>query len=163
MPGLSGVRGVCPSGVQYGRLVETARTQIERARPRALAQRWLRWFIFALVFQDMRLFRAASRLLWFYQRSGVQWLARRLGLLKLLRLSKTEALLPTLPIRFLKPRGQIVPPTWEWPGQRPARVALFTGCVMSTAFAETDRATARVLAANGCEVHLRRARVAAAH
>lgn len=145
---------VCPSGVQYGRLVESARSQIERARPRPLMQRLLRWFVFALVFQDMRLFRVASRLLWFYQRSGVQWLARRLGLLKLLRLSKTEALLPTLPTRFLKPRGQIVPPTWERPGQRPARVAIFTGCVMSTAFAETDRATARVLAANGCEVHL---------
>src|ERR1051326_3868582 len=70
---------VCPSGVQYGRLVETARSQIERARPRPLAQRLLRWSVFALLFQDMRLFRAVNRLLWLYQRRGEQWLARRSG------------------------------------------------------------------------------------
>jgi glycolate oxidase iron-sulfur subunit len=145
---------VCPSGVQYGRLVETARAQIERARPRALSQRLLRRFVFGALFQDMRLFRAANRLLWFYQRSGAQWLARRVGLLKMLRLHKTEALLPVLPARFLRPRGQMIPPTWPNGAQPQQRVALFTGCVMSTAFAETDRATARVLAANGCEVHL---------
>ncbi len=145
---------VCPSGVQYGRLVEAARTQIERARPRPLAQRLLRQLVFGAVFADMRLFRSVNHLLLLYQRSGAQWLARRLGILKLLRLHKTEALLPPLPTRFLKPRGQIIPPTWTKDGHMPTRVALFTGCVMSTAFAETDRATARVLAANGCEVHL---------
>ncbi len=145
---------VCPSGVQYGQLVEAARTQIERARPRPLAQRLLRWFVFGAVFADMRLFRAVNRLLWLYQRSGTQWLARRLGMLRLLRLHKTEALLTPLPTRFLKPSGQIISPTWTKDGQISTRVALFTGCVMSTAFAETDRATARVLAANGCEVHL---------
>jgi glycolate oxidase iron-sulfur subunit len=145
---------MCPSGVQYGRLVETARSQIERARLRPLAQRLLRWGVFALLFQDMRLFRTVNRLLWLYQRSGGQWLARRSGILKLLRLHKTEALLPALPARFLKPRNQVVAPTWKQPNQPPTRVALFTGCVMSTAFAETDRATVRVLAANGCEIHL---------
>ncbi|HEY7356777.1 MAG TPA: heterodisulfide reductase-related iron-sulfur binding cluster, partial [Ktedonobacterales bacterium] len=147
---------VCPSGVQYGRLVEAARAQIERARPRPLNQRLLRWFVFGAVFQDMRLFRALNRLLWLYQHSGAQWLARRLGVLKLLRLQEAEALLPSLPARFLKPRGQVVAPTWTRDGQPQAgaRVALFAGCVMSTAFAETDRATTRVLAANGCEVHL---------
>lgn len=145
---------VCPSGVQYGRLVETARAQIERARPRPLAQRLLRWAVFGVLFQDMRLFRSVNRLLWCYQRSGAQWLARRLGVLKLLRLQEAEALLPPLPARFVRPRGQIIAPTWTRDGQPQARVALFAGCVMSTAFAETDRATARVLAANGCEVHL---------
>ena len=145
---------VCPSGVQYGRLVETARAQIERARPRPLAQRLLRWFVFGVLFQDIRLFRAVNRLLGFYQRSGAQWLARRLGVLKLLRLQKAESLLPSLPVRFVRPRGQIIAPTWTRDGQPQARVALFAGCVMSTAFAETDRATTRVLAANGCEVHL---------
>ncbi len=145
---------VCPSGVRYGELVEAARAQIERARPRPLAQRLLRRFVFGALFQDMRLFRAVSRLLGFYQWSGAQWLARRLGILRLLRLREAEALLPALPARFLRPRGQVFPPTWGEAGRPQKRVALFTGCVMSTAFAEIDRATARVLAANGCEVHL---------
>ena len=47
--------------------------------------------------------------------------------------------------------------TWErGPGgegeNAPPRVALFTGCIMSTAFAETTRATARLLARRGYEV-----------
>jgi len=145
---------VCPSGVQYGRLVEAARAQIERARPRPLAQRLLRRFVFGALFGNMRLFRTANRLLWLYQHSGLQWLARRLGILKLLRLQEAEALLPALSSRFLTPRGQVIAPTWSAAGKPRARVALFAGCMMSTAFAETDRATARVLAANGCEVHI---------
>lgn len=144
---------VCPSGVQYGKLVEAARAQIERARPRPLRQRLLRRVVFGGLFQDMRLFRAANRLLWLYQRSGAQWLARRLGIFKLLGLQQTEALLPPLPAHFVQPRNQVIAPTWH-SSQPTKRVALFTGCVMSTAFAETNRATTRVLAANGCEVHL---------
>jgi glycolate oxidase iron-sulfur subunit len=50
--------------------------------------------------------------------------------------------------RFFVPEGQVYPTV----GERRARVALFAGCIMSTAFAAVDRATARVLARNGCEV-----------
>ena len=143
---------VCPSGVQYGKLVETARAQIERARPRSLHQRVLRWTFFAGVFAYMRLFRLVNRLLWLYQRGGLQWFARKSGILKLLRLREMEALLPPMPARFFVPCGQVVRSA---SGEQPrARVALFAGCIMSTAFAETDRATMRVLAANGCEVHV---------
>lgn len=146
---------VCPSGVQYGKLVEAARTQIERARQRPLAQRLLRWAVFAGVFAHMRLFRLVNRLLFLYQRGGLQGLARKTGILKLLRLREMEALLPPLPARFFVPRGQVsVAPSAGANKQPRARVALFAGCIMSTAFAETDRATARVLAANGCEVHV---------
>ena len=152
---------VCPSGVQYGKLVEAARTQIERARQRSaprmgrsLSQRVLRWVVFAGLFAHMRLFRLVNRLLWLYQRGGLQWVARKSGILKLLRLQEMEALLPPLPARFFVPRGQSSAASSNvGDGQPRARVALFAGCIMSTAFAETDRATMRVLAANGCEVH----------
>jgi glycolate oxidase iron-sulfur subunit len=150
---------VCPSGVQYGQLLEAARTQIERARPRPLRQRLLRWLVFRHLLNDMRLFLAINRLLWLYQRLGLQWLARRSGLLRLLRLAEAEALLPVIPARFMRPRGQVVLPS-SLPLAPPApspprtRVALFAGCLMSTAFAETDRATTRVLAAQGCAVHV---------
>jgi glycolate oxidase iron-sulfur subunit len=146
---------VCPSGVQYGKLVEAARTQIERARPRPLKQRVLRWVVFAGVFAHMRLFRLVNRLLWLYQRGGLQWVARKAGILKLLRLQEMEVLLPPLPARFFVPRGQrSVAASNAEDGKPRARVALFAGCIMSTAFAETDRATTRVLAANGCEVYV---------
>jgi glycolate oxidase iron-sulfur subunit len=84
-----------------------------------------------------------------YQRSGARWLARRLGLLRALGLGTSEQLLPDVPTRFLVPSDEVYPAS---PGEvdsasaRAGRaVAFFAGCVMSTALADVDRATIRVL------------------
>jgi glycolate oxidase iron-sulfur subunit len=160
---------VCPSGVQYGQLVETARAQIERAVPRRGVRRLFGRLAFDGLFGSMPRFRAFASALRLYQRSGLQAVARTSGVLRLLGLAERERMLPRLDGEFLVPRGQTWSPTW---GARDAeasprdlalippsagpprtrRVALFAGCVMSTAYAEVDRATARVLTANGCEV-----------
>ena len=139
---------VCPSGVQYGQLVETARTQIERAAPGSLGARLARRLAFDGLFASMPRFRAFAALLRLYQRSGLQALARASGALRLFGLVERERMLPPIDRSFLVPAGQ----TWQSEGPARRRVALFAGCVMSTAYAEIDRATARVLAANGCEV-----------
>ncbi len=142
---------VCPSGVEYGKLVEASRTQIERATPGSPAKRGLRWVIFRQLFGNMHLFRLFSRLLYFYQHFGIQWLARHLGILHVLHVDEMEQILPKFPAYFLTPDKQqykpVTPSTIE-----ETRVALFAGCIMSTAFAETDRATIRVLQATGCTV-----------
>jgi glycolate oxidase iron-sulfur subunit len=148
---------VCPSGVQYGKLVEAARTQVERATPGSPIKRGIRWFIFRQLFGNMRMFRRLSYLLSLYQRSGLQWLARKLGILRILRLYEMESLLPSLPAAFLVPSGQTyatADTARTSPGheEAPTKVALFAGCIMSTAFAETDRATIRVLMKAGCTV-----------
>lgn len=140
---------VCPSGVAYGQLVETARAQIERARPRPLWQRAARFAAFGGLFADMRSMRLASAALRLYQRSGLRRVARGSGALRLLGLASTEAMLPEMPAAFVRSTGQVYPPL---SAPRRGRVALFAGCVMSTAFAQTDRATVRVLTANGYEV-----------
>ncbi len=139
---------VCPSGVQYGRLVEPARYQVEQARTHGPLETLLRWVVFGHLFADMRLFRAFSRSVWLYQATGLQALARRTGLLGRLGLERMEALLPVVGRGFLVPRGQVFPPS----GSRRYRVGLFGGCVMSTAFASTHAATVRVLQRHGCEV-----------
>ncbi|HET8845927.1 MAG TPA: heterodisulfide reductase-related iron-sulfur binding cluster, partial [Ktedonobacteraceae bacterium] len=148
---------VCPSGVEYGKLVESARTQIERARPLPLFQRILRKLIFKQLFGNMRIFRGMSRLLYLYQRSGLQWLAHHLGILRLLRLAEAESLLPQLPSHFVVATDQRYSPqaaSGEATSLPVPGVALFNGCIMSTAFAETNRATIRVLQAHGCSVSL---------
>ncbi len=142
---------VCPSGVEYGKLVEAARTQIERATPGSPAKRGLRWVIFRQLFGNMYIFRLLSRLLYFYQHFGIQWLARHLGILRVLHLDEMEQLLPKFPAYFLLPNSQQHEPIPSSTGEE-TRVALFVGCIMSTAFAETDRATIRVLQATGCTV-----------
>lgn len=147
---------VCPSGVLYGQILESSRTQIEHARadgrlaPHPWHVRLARGAAFGLLFKHLGLLRLFSRLMWFYQRSGVQALARRTGLLKLLGLDETEALLPPISRHFVVPSGQIYPAI----GTTRHHVALLTGCIMSTAFAEIHTATIRVLQRNGCEVLL---------
>jgi glycolate oxidase iron-sulfur subunit len=140
---------VCPSGVRYGQLVETARAQIERARPRPAWQRAARVAAFDGLFADMRGMRLAGTMVRLYQRSGMRRLARGSGVLRRLGLASAEAMLPEMPADFVRPRNQVYPPLT---GTARGRVALFAGCVMSTVFAQTDRATVRVLTANGYEV-----------
>jgi glycolate oxidase iron-sulfur subunit len=140
----------CPSGVQYDKLIEATRAQIERNYPRPIADRMLRRMLFEF-------FPRPERLRWLlgpmriYQRSGLQSLARRSGLLKLLpaSLGAMEALLPSL--RRNTSSG-ILPERIEAQGQRRLRVGMLLGCVQSIFFPEVNAATARVLAAEGCEV-----------
>jgi glycolate oxidase iron-sulfur subunit len=141
---------VCPSGVKYGNLVEAARSQIETAREPeySLLKRLVRLVTLQGLFAHKNLFYSFAALLVAYQRSGVQWLVRKSGLLKLLRLSQMEAMLPPVDWPFVR-AGQ---ESWQAAGTERHRVNLFAGCIMSTAFAGIDRATGRVLARNGVTV-----------
>ncbi len=155
---------VCPSGVQYGAILEASRAQIEQARergahdptapatlpPRPLWQRALRGVVFGALFKEMGLFRAFSATMRLYQRSGAQWIARKSGLLSLIGMADAERMLPPINPHFTVPRGQIYPAE----GERRYSVAVLTGCIMSTAFAGVHEATIRVLQKNGCEVIL---------
>jgi glycolate oxidase iron-sulfur subunit len=158
---------ICPTGVQYGSLLEASRTQIEQARtpaaasglaasvqptlaPRPLWQRMLRRVVFDGLFSSMALFRGFSRLLKLYQRSGTQRVARSSGVLRMLGLDEMETMLPPLSRRFTVPLGQI----YRAHGERRRTVAMLSGCIMSTAFAEVHQATIRVLQHNGCDVLL---------
>ena len=87
---------VCPSGVQYGPLVEASRAQLEQHRPRPLVQRIGRRVGMAWLFGDDRRMRSLVRAMGLYQRSGLQALARRSGVLSLLRMADLEAMLPRL-------------------------------------------------------------------
>lgn len=139
---------VCPSGVEYGQIVEASRAQIESHRPASPRARVLRTLVFDFVFADMRRFRALNYGLKLYQRTPLSTLARKSGLLKLMGLDQAEQMMPRLSDEFVVPHGETIPAQGEYRG----RVALFVGCVMSTAYADVHRATARVLARNGFEV-----------
>src|SRR2546429_1050727 len=87
----------CPSGVKFGFLMESARGQIERHYQYSAADRRFKHLILR-TFTDPTRLRAVTGLLSFYQRSGLQKLARASGTLSLFgRLGKMEALLPAIP------------------------------------------------------------------
>src|SRR5437879_758189 len=84
-----------------------------------------------------------------YQRSGLQAVARAIGVLKLLGLSERERFLPRIDDDFFYSRhGRTYPAA----GPRRARVAFFAGCIANVAFARLNESTIRVLTSNGCEV-----------
>ena len=143
---------VCPAGVRYGEMFEHGRADIERAgvmrKPfrdlvRTFALRWL--------FTQPRVLRAAGRLVWIYQASGLEWLVRRLKLTALLpaRLRGLESLTPQVQRRF---SDALIRPVETPPANRKYRVGLLTGCVQDLAFSHVNRDTADALLANGCEV-----------
>ncbi|RPI50623.1 MAG: 4Fe-4S dicluster domain-containing protein [Acidobacteria bacterium] len=138
----------CPSGVQYDSLLEAARPQVEREARRSFGDRAFRRLIFAMFPYPARL-RALSWPLGLYQKLGVQKLVHKSGLLGVLpqRLQSMERLLP--PIAF---GGNGLPSRVPAQGPQRKRVGLLLGCVQRVFFGNVNEATARVLAAEGCEV-----------
>ena len=126
-----------------------ARAQIEQHYQRPLASRVARDFVYRRLLPHPRRIAAAARVLRVYQRTGLAALARGTGILKLLGLQDRERLLPKIDTEFFfGDLGKTFPAR----GPRRARVAFFAGCVAQVTFSELNRATIRVLQANGCEV-----------
>ncbi|MEV1291859.1 heterodisulfide reductase-related iron-sulfur binding cluster [Pseudonocardia sp. NPDC049635] len=154
----------CPSGVQYDKLLESVRPQIERNVPRDRADKLFRDAIFAL-FPYRRRLRLAALPGALYQRlralPAVRKLAerlpgrlatptmRRLAAPTMRRLAAVESLLPPVSVREAFAR---LPVHTAAVGRRRARVALLTGCVQDVFFHRVNEATVRVLAAEGCDV-----------
>ncbi|MHB8631646.1 MAG: (Fe-S)-binding protein [Candidatus Limnocylindria bacterium] len=134
----------CPSGVSFGKLMEGARSQVVAARRPSFGEALLRRAAFR------GLITSPSRLALF-ARFG--YLSKRLGartVLRAIRLTRLAELLDLVPDR--PPTSAPLPDRFAASGPKRGTVALFTGCVMRAAFAETNAATARVLARNGIEV-----------
>jgi glycolate oxidase iron-sulfur subunit len=141
----------CPSGVEYGRLVEAARGQIEEHYKRSLLERLLRDLFFYRILPHRRRLEIVGRVLRFYQESGMEKLVLSSGLLKLFpdQLENVARLAPRMERPFFTSQlGTVVPAM----GRRRYRVAFFAGCVANLFFAGLNEATVRVLARNGCEV-----------
>ena len=138
----------CPSGVRYDQLIESTRAQIERRHTRPAPQRLLREAIFAVVTRPerLRLLRGPLRA---YQRTGLSGPLRRSGLLARLApsLAAMEAAAPALEAK------EIVPEFTPASGPRRGCVAMILGCVQREFFPGVNAATARVLAAEGYDVH----------
>src|SRR5262245_54909560 len=146
----------CPSGVQYGKLIEPFRIHAARTLPAqdrlGLLQRLL---LFHITPHARRMRWALAPARWL-QWSGLDRLAARLGLLRFLPKSARQ-LHDMLP--HLEPHYGRLPEVLPAEGKRRARVALFIGCAGDAFFPQTTLATARVLQRNGCEVWIPRGQV----
>jgi len=146
----------CPSGVQYDKLIEDTRPQIERNIPRIATDSAFRKLLFATFPHPGRLRILALPML-AYQRFGFQRLVRKSGLLKFLpeRFAAMEALLPTVPNSLFHRLPATTPGIifqTEHATERKPRVGLLTGCVQQVFFQHVNEATLNVLSAEGYTV-----------
>jgi glycolate oxidase iron-sulfur subunit len=166
----------CPSGVQYDQIIAAAREWTEAAggeltgdraasglRPsgvapggalpearRPLRDRLTRAGIFALFPYPARL-RVATAPLRALQRTGADRLIARTGLVGRVSPAAEQALRLAPPAGQPMPAGRL-PERVAARGERRAVVGMLTGCVQSVFFPRVNAATARVLAAEGCDV-----------
>lgn len=145
----------CPSGVQYGKLIEPFREYLEAqdpgrsVRPLSAIQRFMLFSIFPSRLRT-RLALAPAR---FAQWTGLDAIAEKVGLNSLLpkKLKAMKDMLPSLDAHY----GNL-PEVLPAEGKRRARVGLFLGCVADALYPTTNLNTARVLQKNGCEVWIPR-------
>jgi Fe-S oxidoreductase len=136
----------CPSGVQYGALLEQTRAAVEQAGLRRGAAHWLERFALRHVIPSRRALGALVSLL-----GAVQALRLDAFAAPLLpaRLREMRALLPPLPPRAARRRLPALTPAL---GVRRGRVALLEGCIAPELFGPVNAATVRVLSRAGFDV-----------
>lgn len=147
-----GCETACPSGVQYGRLIEAARAEIENTIKRPWHTRLIRNLVFRGLLPSRTALKIAGAGLYFFQASGLQKLARTSGLMNLMgKLGRAERLAPDAEMpSFYAYYGKVLPPV----GEKKYKVAMLGGCMANVFFARLNEATVRVLQKNGCEVHI---------
>jgi len=150
----------CPSGVEYGSILEKTRTLLEPERSHGLIVKLLRWFLFRKLLPNRKVQQVFFKILWVQQILGItaiaaSW-AEKAGCPEKWapwppRPRKSAALLPRTAQEGVRPRQRT--PLLQGPkGTKKRRVALFTGCLADQLFADVNEATVEVLTRNGCDV-----------
>jgi glycolate oxidase iron-sulfur subunit len=146
----------CPSGVQYGKIIEPFRIYLAQVAPPSGRSSWIeRMLLFHVTPYAGRMRTLLAPARWM-QKLGLDRLMERVGLPRLLprSLRQMHEMLPRLKSHY----GHL-PEILPAEGQQRARVALFIGCAADAFFPQTTLNTARVLQKNGCEVWIPRNQV----
>ena len=142
----------CPAGVDYTRMFEEARGDIERTGVLNTESRsWIRGLLLRGVFTRPWLLRLIGRGMYLYQTSGAEWLMRKFGLIRLApkNLRELEPLAPRIRPDF---SDDLISEIETPDAKARARVGMLTGCVQDLTYSHVNRDTVDVLLANGCEV-----------
>ena len=141
----------CPAGVKYGQMVEAARVVVDEAGYGSKLALIIKRFALRKVVASRNGLKFVSRLLWIYQKIGLQKLVRATGILKIFskNLSEIEKLSPVIADKFSdKQIKEIELPNVEVK----FKTAFHYGCLMNTMFADINMDTIDVLKECGCQV-----------
>ena len=144
---------VCPTNVQYGTILESAKEAIQKRKNKemTLGGKTLKNILYRQLFPNKQNLTMASHLLWFYQKIGLKNVAHSSGIIKVLpnHLVSFDKVIPKISspnerkkrLTILKPKGETK-----------YRIAFFTGCVMDAIFHRINELSMKLLQAGGCEV-----------
>ncbi len=141
----------CPAGVKYGRMVETARVVIDNTKYVSKFGVTLKRFALRKIVASRNGLKIISRLLWLYQKTGLQKVVRFAGILKMFskNLAEIETLSPTIAEKFSDTQIKEI----ELPiGEIKYKTAFHFGCLMNTMFADINIDTIDVLKECGCKI-----------
>jgi glycolate oxidase iron-sulfur subunit len=143
----------CPADVKYGQLIEQTKEAIEEHVTHSLPIKVIRKTVFKKIFPKRSSLKLLGGSLAFYQKSGLQKVARSTGVMKLFpkQLAEMEAIMPPASSKGVVERlGTFYPAK----GEAIAKVAMFRGCIMDVMFADTNVNTVELLSAAGFDVYI---------
>lgn len=141
----------CPAGVKYGQLIETAREVVEDNKKQKQKQSFVRNLVFSEVFSHPKRIRVLGNVLWAAQAAGLQTLANKTGLIRILprEMAEMQHAVDTVASPAKRKTRSATVKSEKEPL---VKIGFFTGCIMDVMFYETNQATARLLSKAGCEV-----------
>lgn len=141
----------CPTGVEYGSILEAARAALIRRKTFSAPVRMLRNTMFTKVFPSKKMMKLVGNALWLYEKTGIQKAVRASGLTDRLpyHLGVFESITP----KAVSPaERKQMPQRVKAKGEAKYTVAFFTGCIMDAMFQRINRLSVQLLAEAGCDV-----------
>jgi len=148
----------CPADVKYGQLIEQTKEALEEHSQHSAPVKLMRKTLFKGVFPKRGSLKLLGGSLAFYQKSGLQKVARGTGIMKLFpkHLAEMEQILPAASSKGVVDR---LGTFYAAKGEKVGTVAMFRGCIMDVMFADTNVNTVELLSAAGFDVHIPDAQV----
>ena len=140
----------CPSGVEYGKLIEGTMKHILPIRNTNRFYKWFNKIIVNNIVINRKLLNTLFYFIKVYQRYGLQKLLRKTKLLYIFtpKLAELEMSLPLIPSKSFKTKGQLL----KTNNLKKKKVALLSGCLMPLIHGPEMEAVTRILNYNGCDV-----------
>lgn len=142
----------CPADVNVGGLIEEVRGQLRQAMPLTGWKGTVNKIVLHGFFPHQHRLNRLGGFLKFYQKSGLQAITRKTGLINIMpdHLVDMESVMPEIkkPVRKRYKNTAVI----KARGETKNEVAFMTGCVMDVMFTEANQATINVLTRNGNDV-----------
>lgn len=145
----------CPAGVHYGTILEAARATIMEHKDQGTLEKLVRRVGLKWVLGTPGGIKLGAFGLWFWQVTGLSWLARKTGLVQAVAgkaVAEMEAAMPRVPSPIKRFMGGGSGHVFPAIGERRAKVGFFTGCIQEMTFWKENRDAIALLQNAGCEV-----------